>query len=514
MEPKKNAKQSHKIIKKYQRDPSNIKIRNLEDRKLKTKLRQSEAKAKQAAYNAAQSEILLTQDEGVLEADGLERTWKFSQSLLKQNVDLNTQRKMFNLKLNDFGPYTIDYTRNGRDLLLGGRKGHLASFDWQTGKLGCELNVAETIRDVTWLHNNTMFAVAQKKYTFIYDKTGMELHCLKDHIEANKLTFLPYHFLLCSVGNAGYLKYQDTSTGQLIVEHRTKLGKCDTMAQNPYNAIINLGHSNGTVTLWSPTMSTPLVKMLCHQGPVQAISLDNSGHYMATSGLDGQLKVWDIRTYKSLHSYFTPKPASTLSFSAKGLLAVGAGSRLTVWKDIYLKKQKEPYMTHIIEGSGIQDLAFCPFEDILGAGHANGFSSLVIPGSGEPNFDTFEANPYQTVSQRQESEVHALLDKIQPDMITLDPTFIGKIDRVHTEVLKEESQKAWEANNPTEKFVPANKKRGKSSAQNRYLRKQMNVIDEKRMAIKEIVDKRAKDHEKRKKGQSTEETRTALDRFK
>ncbi|RUP47836.1 hypothetical protein BC936DRAFT_145289, partial [Jimgerdemannia flammicorona] len=47
-------------------------------------------------------------------------------------------------------------------------------------------------------------------------------------------------------------------------------------------------------------MSTPLVKMLTHRGPVQALAVDLTGHYMATSGLDGQLKVWDVRTYKLL----------------------------------------------------------------------------------------------------------------------------------------------------------------------------------------------------------------------
>ena len=44
--------------------------------------------------------------------------------------------QVFDIKLDELGPYTIDYTRNGRHVLLGGRKGHVASFDWKTGALG------------------------------------------------------------------------------------------------------------------------------------------------------------------------------------------------------------------------------------------------------------------------------------------------------------------------------------------------------------------------------------------
>lgn len=42
-------------------------------------------------------------------------------------------------------------------------------------------------------------------------------------------------------------------------------------------------------------MTKPLVKMLCHEGPVRSIACDKMGQYMATSGSDGRVKIWDLR---------------------------------------------------------------------------------------------------------------------------------------------------------------------------------------------------------------------------
>jgi hypothetical protein len=46
--------------------------------------------------------------------------------------------------------------------------------------------------------------------------------------------------------------------------------------------------------------------------------------------VDGQVKVWDIRTYQPLHAYFANTPATQLDISQRGLLAVGQGRRVQV----------------------------------------------------------------------------------------------------------------------------------------------------------------------------------------
>jgi len=504
-------------MKTYERgDPA--KPWEAEDKKVKGLLKKTEKKIKEAALAAAKNEILLTESSGYLVAEEMERTFKFKQEDIAKNVDLNSAKKYFDLKLEQFGPYTANYTRNGKYVLIGGKKGHVGAFDWKEGKLTTELHLRETVRDVTWLHNETMFAVAQKKYVYIYDNQGAEVHCLKKHLEVNKMQFLPYHFLLASIGNTGYLKYQDTSTGQLVSEFGTKLGACDVMTQNSSNAIIHLGHTNGIVTFWSPTVNTPLVKMFCHHAPLKAVAIDQAGYHMVTSGLDGELKIWDVRNYKRAveEPYRTFSPVNSIAISQKKLLAVSFGPNVWIYQEGLTQKKEKPYLTHLLPGSIVRDITFCPFDDVLGIGHAKGFSSIIVPGAGEPNYDALEANPFETKKQRREREVKSLLEKIQPEMITLNPNFIGTLKPDNEEKRLTQHQKEFEANNPDEKFVPKQKTRGRSSTAKTYLRKNKNIIDKKRLDIKAAMEKEKTKREKRERQEEEEETPqepNPLDRF-
>jgi hypothetical protein len=75
------------------------------------------------------------------------------------------------------------------------------------------LQVKETTRDVTFLHNELFFAAAQKKYVYIYDKRGLEVHCLRNHVAPEVLEFLPHHFLLSSIGEQGACKAVVSAAG-------------------------------------------------------------------------------------------------------------------------------------------------------------------------------------------------------------------------------------------------------------------------------------------------------------
>ncbi len=291
---------------------------------------------------------------------------------------------------------------------------------------------------------------------YIYDSSGLEIHCLRSHLHPNALDFLPYHYLLVTLdGKRGVLRYHDVSLGQIVAEHKMQGNTAVCMRQNPYNAVMCVGHSNGQLTMWTPNMSKPAIRMQCHPTAISGLAIDSFGKYMVTGSMDCKMRVWDLRKISMLHEFFTPgasAPAS-LDISQRGLLGVVCGGVVQIWKGWdKADKPKAPYMKHMIAGRNQgAEIQFAPYEDFAGVGHSGGFSSLVVPGSGESNIDSFEANPYESKKQKRESTVRGLLEKLPADMITLDVNKIGMIDDASEEVKKKEKledmkgfeEKAW-----------------------------------------------------------------------
>nr|CEL67991.1 TPA: WD domain, G-beta repeat-containing protein,putative [Neospora caninum Liverpool] len=479
-------------------------LKGLWNKKLKGRLRTQQKLNDEATRRLRTTELMLFEEEGGLLTEGLEKTYAIPQADIVKETDLGTREKILALDL-PFGPYAVDFSRNGRHLLLGGKKGSLSLLDCHTCQPLCEINVKETVRDVKILHNHTMWAAAQKKYLYIYDQQGIELHCLRDHMMTYRMDFLPYHYLLVSVGEFGELIYRDISTGQIAARHKTRRGPCDCMRQNPSNAVMHLGHMKGT----------PAVELLCHKGRVT--SLDVYRDYMVTSGVDGAWKIWDLRTYKPLHAFqYFGSPPSSARWSQTGMLALGFGSHVQFWKDAWsTPKPRSPYLTHEYDGKQVESLAFRPFEDLCIVGLTSGVDTVVVPQSGIANFDTFEANPYETSAQRREREIHSLLEKLQPDMITVDKSNrVGAIDSAPRAVLAEEKQRELSEKAEMKKTKKKTKQRGRNTAAKVQKKAALQYNQKVRALTAKRLEQAKADQKANKNARNAEEGFSALDRFR
>ncbi len=74
----------------------------------------------------------------------------------------------------------------------------------------------------------------------------------------------------------------------------------------------------------------------------------------------------------------------------------------------------------------VRSVAFRPLEDALAIGHSHGISTIIVPGAGEANFDSFENNPFINLKQRREAEIQSLLHKLSYDMIGLGAQYISQ----------------------------------------------------------------------------------------
>jgi U3 small nucleolar RNA-associated protein 7 len=134
----------------------------------------------------------------------------------------------------------------------------------------------------------------------------------------------------------------------------------------------------------------------------------------------------------------------------------------------------------------VRNFRFAPYDDALGVGHSGGFTNLLVPGAGEPNYDSMVANPFETRNQRREQEVSQVMDKLPPETIQLDADAVGKLRAVPKEVQAERRKAAIEAQlaarrEQREANAEKTRMKGKNRVSKRYRKKQQNVVDDKKL---------------------------------
>ncbi|KAH9411333.1 BING4 family of nucleolar WD40 repeat protein [Ordospora pajunii] len=398
--------------------------------------------AEKARKDIIGHEMLRTEECGHIEVESDEKTYDITQDQLLNHVSIKACEQAFELKLEE-APIYAKYSLNGTYMLLRNDKGYLASFNSRSMDMHFEIDLNEDVHDALYLHNERFIAVAQKNNVFIYDGHGVEVHCIRDNSGVYKMDYLPYHYLLATVSRRNLLRYQDVSTGKMVSEIRMKDWDIASMKHNISNGIIHMGNAKGVVSLWSPNSKEYLMKMLCHKSTVSSIEIDRTGKYMISSGLDGKVNVWDLRnTYTQLNSLNSRSHGIVTSLSQKNMLAMSYGNKVYVWKDFIESKGSDVlYMKHKMS-KDVYSLGFCNYEDILSIGHSTGVSSIIIPGSGDPVYDSYEDSPFISKKAKSEKEVRMLIDKIPYELISIESN-VGRIYKTQNAEMPNNASKRY-----------------------------------------------------------------------
>jgi U3 small nucleolar RNA-associated protein 7 len=127
------------------------KYNHIANKSLRTTLQRRSANTERGKALLRDAELLLPNSAGKMEMEeDMDRSWRISQDEIVNSIGIEAARGRKELIL-DGGPYRARYTRNGRHMAAVGQKGHIATFDWQTGTMLSELQLQETCRDITYV---------------------------------------------------------------------------------------------------------------------------------------------------------------------------------------------------------------------------------------------------------------------------------------------------------------------------------------------------------------------------
>lgn len=217
----------------------------------------------------------------------------------------------------------------------------------------------------------------------------------------------------------GKLFWLDISTGEKKSSIRTSIEFLSSMNVNKSTGVTLVGDSKGVLSMWTPTCQKAIAYLKCHQTIIKNIAITTDGSEFATSGSDNIVKIWDTRNLKQTKENLSyNETICALDFLQRDILGIGLETKCKV-----LNRSSGQYLTpYGFKGLNIKvdDLKFCPNENVMGITSKSSFTSVLVPDIELQKLNASN-NPYASKSQKQEATIQMLVSKIPSDLITHTP---------------------------------------------------------------------------------------------
>jgi WD40 repeat protein len=215
----------------------------------------------------------------------------------------------------------FDFSADGRQLYVGGRKGKVRIWDFEKNALSeFDAGGEEDVVAVRRMRATNLFATVHGSAT-------------------------------------GRIKSWDFRTGKFVGEFNASGQGVSTAAISP-KAGTALGHTDGSVTLRSAATGQVITNFPAHRRVVVGVAFTPEGHLLATAGEEGTAKVWEVATCReiaTLKGHLKSLHGLDISPDGLRLATAGGGAEAVKLWDIHSHQE---LITLAAEGSILDRLAF------------------------------------------------------------------------------------------------------------------------------------------------------------
>jgi pre-mRNA-processing factor 19 len=147
---------------------------------------------------------------------------------------------------------------------------------------------------------------------------------------------------------------------------KSQISPCTGICFHPDGLLLGVGRGSPqqVVEIWDVKTQSKIHSFEGHAGAVLGLDFSENGYYMASTGTDGQVKLWDLRKLKDIKTMNLPgrTAGNCVCFDHSGtFLVAGGGSDITVstvkdWDQIKILKGHSKDVTAVRFGPGARGL--------------------------------------------------------------------------------------------------------------------------------------------------------------